>query len=290
MNWRLKCLFFYALQPFPGLHKFAQKYVTRRYLETVDRQLLGVYDFHVDNFRRLPPNSTAMEFGAGRNLLGSLLLSHAGAARVYAFDLQRLATVEQVNAVIVQLRELLGGHWPLIETLDDLSAYRIEYRAPGDARRTGLESVDFVFSTSTLEHIPADSLREIHAECARLRPSFASHIIDYHDHYASSDASISRTNFYRFGPRAWSFYNPSMHFQNRLRHSDQLALFAGAGFVPVVDRRVVGQDLAPELAPEFRHYSAEDLATMNSFVLLKRTDAGQEAVVSSLREASGQHS
>lgn len=274
MDWRIKCLGFYAFRVFPPLLRFSQKYLTRRYFEDVTPELLAALDFHVENFKRLPPGSTVMEFGAGRNLLCALLLSHAGAGRVHAFDLNRLATVEQVNGVITQLRQRMDGDWPELRTLDDLARYRIEYHAPGDARNTGLEKVDFICTTSTLEHIPEQALREIHRECARLRPRFISHIIDYHDHYASFDKSISRANFYRYGETAWRFWNPSMHYQNRLRHSDQIALLAAAGFRPVKDRRVTEAFDLSKIHEVFRRYSAEDLATMNSFLLLEPMETG----------------
>ncbi len=275
MDWRIKCLGFYAFRVFPPLRSLSQKYLTRRYFENLTPEFLAAFNFHVENFKRLPPGATVMEFGAGRNLLCSLLMSHAGAARVHAFDLDRLATVEQVNGVIRQLRVRLGGEWPELRSLDELGKYRIEYHAPGDARCTGLQTVDFVCTTSTLEHIPAQSLREIHAECARLKPKLVSHIIDYHDHYASFDKSISRGNFYRYDERAWRFWNPSMHYQNRLRHSDQLALLAEAGFSPLIDRRLTESLDLKGINEDFRRYSAEDLVTMNSFLLLE--SAGSES-------------
>jgi hypothetical protein len=269
MNWRIKCLGFYAFRLFPPLRSISQRYLTRRYFEDLTPELLAALNFHVDNLKRLPPGATVMEFGAGRNLLCSLLLSHAGAGRVHAYDLNRLATVEQVNGVIAQLRERVGGEWPKLQSLDDLEKYRIEYHAPGDARRTNLPAADFICTTSTLEHIPAQSLREIHAECARLKPKLVSHIIDYHDHYASFDKANSRVNFYRYSERAWKFWNPSMHYQNRLRHSDQLALLAEAGFSPVEDRRLTETFDLTNVDDEFRRYSVEDLSTMNSFLLLQ---------------------
>ena len=191
--------------------------------------------------------STTPKIGAGRNLRCSLLLSHAGAARVHAFDLHRLATVEQVNAVITQLRELLPGEWPLLDSLDDVGAYRIDYRAPGDARHTNLEHVDFICSTSTLEHIPREDLRAIHAECARLRPLMMSHIIDYHDHFASFDRAIGRTNFIVSA----SAGNPGSGIPRstiRTGYSDQLALLAEAGFSLRSDRRVIEELAHPPLA------------------------------------------
>jgi hypothetical protein len=265
MDWRIKCLAFYAMNK--RLYDFAQKRLTGRYFATITDEELRAYQFHIDNFKASGAR-TALEIGAGRNLLCSLLLSRAG-AKVFAYDLNRLATVEQVNGVIDQLRERLGGDWPALSTLDDLWKYSIDYRAPADARSTGLTQVDFICSTSTLEHIPQEDLKKIHAECVRLKPRLVSHIVDYHDHYASFDKSISMTNFYRYGEARWKLWNPPKHYQNRLRHSDQIALLQEAGLQVVSDRRVVWNVKHPPLAAPFLRYSSEDLSTLNGFTALK---------------------
>ena len=74
----------------------------------------------------------ALEFGSGSNLLTPLLLSAPGATEVLAYDVERLASVEQVNHVIRQLRGRVHGEWPEIAALDDLQRfYRISYRPQG---------------------------------------------------------------------------------------------------------------------------------------------------------------
>ena len=86
-------------------------------------------------------------------------------------DIRKLLNIELVNSTIRMLQDLSGelgisripnrlfalndGHkW--ISQLEEL--YGIRYLAPYDARHTGLpdESVDFITSTNTLEHIPGD--------------------------------------------------------------------------------------------------------------------------------------
>jgi len=288
MNWKLKCLALHLLAHAPGrttLHRWLQRRVTGRYLDDVSDVFLAAYNYHVDNFRRLPrpAEATALEFGAGRNLITPLLLSAAGARRVLAFDIERLATVEHVNHVIRQLHMRKvprpAGEWQEIANLDaDLErCYRIFYRSPGDARDTGLaaQSVDFVCSTSTLEHIGRADIAAILRECRRIcsPPALLSFIIDYHDHYATADARITRFNFYRYSDAAWAWFNPPSHFQNRLRHTDYERLFSECGLQALERRSIVpaGSDQALRnvpLTPAFAGYAAEDLLALNGFFLL----------------------
>jgi hypothetical protein len=256
-----------------SLHGFLQRYITGRYFETLTPETLAGYQFHVSNFR----GGVAMEFGAGRNLLTPLLLSHAGATRVYAFDLMPIATVEQINGVIKQLARLLTGSWPQIDSFSELlTSYRIDYRAPGDARDTALHdgSVDFIYSSSTLEHIPGEDIAKILTECKRVASATCrmSFIIDYHDHYGSADSTITRWNFYRFTEREWRKYNPGNHYQNRLRHSEHERLFDEAGLETISAQRVVQPWAESELdrtpiCQEFQH-SRADLATTNGYFVL----------------------
>jgi hypothetical protein len=275
VNWKIKCAAFYLLRILPhGTYDLAQKRVTGRFADKLTDEFLATYMTHVHVFETLPKGSTAVEFGSGRSLLTPLLLSTAGARSVLAFDVARLATVGRVNDIIGQLRQR-GGDWPSIKDLDqDLwGKYRIRYVAPGDARATGLDakSVDFVCSTSTLEHIPPDEIRAILDECRRICTPGAliSMIIDYHDHYATSDPRISRFNFYRYSDALWKVLSPKEHYQNRLRHSDYEAMFAD--FKIVENTPIVPSDEMPpiRLAKRFQGYSAQDLRALNGIFTLR---------------------
>lgn len=268
MHWKLKCLAFHTVARVPTLYRWMQKHITGRYHFTVTDWAFEVYSFHVKNFR----GGRALEFGAGTNLLCPLLLSHAGATEVLAIDLQRLASTDRVNHVIRQLRGRLSGEWPEVSDLDwDLRAkYRIHYLAPGDASATGLpdQSVDFFCSTSTLEHIPPAAIRAILRECQRLATPDAvmSFEIDYHDHYATADGSINRFNFYRYPEWKWCLFNPAMHYQNRLRHSDYVELFSAF----TSDDRIVPDSVEelPPLVERFTHYPRAELTAKNGFFTL----------------------
>jgi hypothetical protein len=174
---------------------------------------------------------------------------------------------------------MLPGEWPVVTSLEQLAShYRIEYCAPGDARNTGLPdgSVSFIYSSSTLEHIPEREIRAILTECIRVSSPAAvmSFIIDYHDHFGTADRNITRWNFYRYDEAQWRKYNPGNHYQNRLRHSDHQRLFAELGLQALIDRRVQPDWAASELkrtsvCETFRHYSQEDLMTANGHFLLR---------------------
>lgn len=283
MNWKLKCLAFHALR-LPGAaraHRFLQRYVTRRYFYAV--RDLGVFNMHVDSYRKLGRPGRCLEFGAGSNLLSALLLSAAGAKEVFALDLNRIASIDRINHVIRQLRGKVAGDWPEVRDFADLNRlYRIRYIAPGDARATGLKagSVDFFYSTSVMEHIPKVDLVSILNECKRIATPDAlmSFWVGYYDHYATADKSITRLNFYRYNERQWRLRNPPMHYHNRLRHSDFERVFADIGLDALIDERILGElhelDGIP-IAEQFRRYSSDDLLTVYGRFVLRDHGGGE---------------
>lgn len=282
MHWKLKCLAFHLLAAIPGgrgVYEWLQVHATRSYFTLLTRERLRLYALHVQHYSQLGFAGRVMEFGAGGDLLAPLLLSAAGAPEILTYDLARLATVERVNHIISQLRALgEPGTWRNILTLEQLwSIYRIRYLAPADARATGLaaSSVDFILSTSTLEHIPAGDIRLILSECKRIcspdgRMSF---IIDYHDHYSAADRSISAVNFYRYDSREWKLFNPQWHYQNRMRHKDFCAIFRELGLEIMSENTPIvvepGDLAAVPLSAEFQRYDANDLRVLRGVFFLR---------------------
>jgi hypothetical protein len=57
-----------------------------------------------------------------------------------------------------------------------------------------------------------------------------SHTIDYSDHYAHADPNITSYNYLRFDDLKWKIFNPSIHYQNRLRTPDYRHIFENNGF------------------------------------------------------------
>ena len=99
---------FYVINYAPGgskIHAWFQRRVTGRFFPAFTQYYIEGYLFNIRNFKELEPNAPlcALEFGAGANLLTPLLLSAAGADKVFVYDVKRLATIEQVNNAIRQL-------------------------------------------------------------------------------------------------------------------------------------------------------------------------------------------
>jgi SAM-dependent methyltransferase len=236
-----------------------------------------------------PAEACFYEFGAGWDLAIPLSNTALGVGRQVLVDIRPSVRVELVNDSLAAFdrlwgeleaeagRELqpLGEPIGSVEELEE--RFGITYLAPRDARATGLpaESVDFVSSTDTCEHIPEDDLAEIFRECRRLlRPGGAfSCRTDLQDHYSYFDPTLSRYHFLRFSDRAWRLVNSPLHYQNRLRSPDYLRLVDEAGFELVASRPSGPSDegLAElrslPLAPRFRGYTLEELGvTILSFV------------------------
>ena len=86
-------------------------------------------------------------------------------------------------------------------------------------------------TTSVLEHIPPEQIARILREAHRILPpggAIMSHVIDYSDHYAHSDARITPYHYLSFEEPTWRRFNPGIHYQNRLRHVDYRPLFESA--------------------------------------------------------------
>jgi SAM-dependent methyltransferase len=223
--------------------------------------------------RRPLEEAVFYEFGAGWDLAVPLSFWALGVERQILVDRRPNVRVELVNTSIERLARLRREHGlpdpgGPIASLEELEArFGIRYLAPRDARATGLPagSVDFVSSTSTLEHVPAEELVPLLAECSRLlRPDGAvSSRIDLSDHYSHFDASLSPHNFLRFDDRRWRLANSSLLFQNRLRRPDYLAAFREAGLTIVAEKAWrPGEALPDDTAERFRAYESEDLAVV----------------------------
>ena len=286
LDWKKKAAAFRLFDAIPGgqqLYYLTQRYVTR----TIPRNLAdhSRWQFeHARTFRREFQGELGkarlFEFGAGWDLHSSFVQWCYGINHQVVVDVSRLARLHLVNLVIRHL----GDHPPpdcvrtpdhlLTEPLDDSlrRIYGIRYLAPADARHTDLEggSVDLVCTTSVLEHIPVGVLAEILRECNRVchHRSVMSHVIDYTDHYAHSDASINIHNFLRFSEAAWGHYNPAIHYQNRLRHFEYGQLFAKAGLMMLAETALEPDNAADLLASV---PLSERFQRMTSDQLLPRT-------------------
>jgi hypothetical protein len=213
------------------------------------------------------------EFGAGWDLAVPLSFWALGVERQILVDLRPNVRTDLVNTSLERLERLAadrglrapGGSIASVAEVE--RRFGIRYIAPLDARATGLSagSVDFVTSTSTLEHIPEDELVPLLAECRRLlRPDGAvSSRIDLSDHFSHFDDSVSPYNFLRYSEQKWSLVNSKLLHQNRLRRSDYVSAFERAGFEVVAERPWrPGLELPDDLDEKFQGYDPDDLAVV----------------------------
>jgi SAM-dependent methyltransferase len=292
MRWVLKALTQQALSRIP--HGERLNYVLQRRVlgslpasdEAFRRKVSRAFR-HFEAFAELGPprpvgKAVFYEFGAGWDLAVQLAYWATGVERQTVVDIRPILRIELVNDTIAKFERLRGeleeeaGHGlrspgpANLRGLDDLrERFGIVYLAPRDARDTGLPagSLDFVSSTDTAEHIPENDLLRILVECRRLlKPDgLLSYRADLEDHYSRVDRAVSRYNFLRYSDRAWSIFNPSLHYQSRLRYADYVRITRAAGFEIVREQvsRPSDRDLTLlrelSLADRFRTYSLEEL-------------------------------
>ena len=302
MRWEVKALIQQALSHVPRGERL--NYALQRHLlhslpasdEAFRRKANRAFQ-HYDAFVELGPSRPASqavfyEFGAGWDLAVQLVYWALGVERQTVVDIRPIMRIELVNDTVAKL-ERLRGEWDRdlrspgaadLRSADDLQErFGITYLAPCDARATGLpsESLDFVSSTDTAEHVPPDDLRAILVECRRLlKPDgLLSYRADLEDHYARADGGVSRYNFLRYSDRKWAVFNPSLHYQSRLRYPDYVRITREAGFEIVREQvsRPSDQDLtalrALEVAERFRSYSVEELGVRGLTIVATRSNA-----------------
>lgn len=269
----------------------------RNYLPVNDAKFASIVTSakeHIDivtEYCNLPlKDITFYEFGAGWDLTIPLAFCAYGVEHQILVDIRNLLRCELVNDTIKKFQQN-AIDWELPRRIDMflpkdtfLSSlekyYHIRYLAPCDARNTGLKtgSIDVITSTNTLEHISTHDIRKILLECHRLlcNDGLMSFFIDYKDHYSYFDQNISTYNFLQYSDRTWMFFNPSLHYQNRLRHGDYLHLFRQAGFEILDERRTDGTAADLEiierlsLDKRFESYTTADLAVRSSHIILKK--------------------
>lgn len=300
MNWKYKALLQLVFSNIPcgeRLNYLFQRFVMKS-LPVNDTKFASIVTSakeHIDivnKYCNQPlKDVTFYEFGAGWDLIIPLAFFSYGIEHQVLVDIRNLLRCGLVNDTIKKFQQN-ATDWELPRRNDKflpentfLSSlekyYGIKYLAPCDARNTGLKtgSVDVITSTNTLEHISTNDIRKILLECHRLlrNDGLMSLFIDYKDHYSYFDHSISAYNFLQYSDRTWKFFNPPLHYQNRLRHKDYIQLFHSTGFEIIEESHQDGtiEDIETIerlfIDKRFRAYSFSELVVKSShFVLRKR--------------------
>ena len=240
-----------------------------------------------------PSTAHFYEFGAGWDLVSSILYYALGVERQTLVDVKPILRLELINDSLRRIetrwhiindktrRPLRPLPRKAVYSLDQLDEFGIKYLAPCDARKTTLpeHSIDFISNTFTLEHIPEVDVRSVLIECRRLLRigGVMSSSIDMQDHYSFFDPTITAYNFLKFRERTWRFVNSPLHHQNRLRLVDYDEIFRDVG-LDIVERSTSGPSPSDgdvlrglELAPRFRNrYSIADLGTREARFIVRK--------------------
>ena len=309
MNWKYKALWQLALSRIPfgeRVRYFFQRYVTRNLpiADATFARRVSVAKKHIDAIQqyhgRPLGEASFYEYGAGWDMMVPLTFYAFGVEHQIVIDVRNMLRLKLVNDTIEKYRRIAldlaflrkpdkyldGGSPHCLALLKEY--YGIDYRAPCDARRTGLRagSIDCITSTDVLEHVPPHDIQAILRECYRLLRDggVMSCRIDYTDHYSHFDKSISPYNFLQYSDKAWALFNPPLHYQNRLRHRDYLDLLRAAGFAVVEEQCREGTEADLQtlerlpLDPRFGAYSLSDLAIRNALILVRKRDRSSTVV------------
>lgn len=253
-----------------------------------------------------PAEKVFLEVGTGRALNVPLAYWLMGAKKTVTIDLNPYLKEELIRESLQYIAnnreeiEQIFGTLLVEERLQDLLKFfknnsfsirsfldlcRIEYIAPGDAANTNLPpgSIDFHTSYTVFEHIPFDVLKNIINEGNRVIKGngLFLHKIDYRDHFAQSDKSISLINFLQYSDDEWAKYAGNRYmYMNRLRHDDYLSLFHAAGHriletEPVTDSRSqeVLRSADFSLDQRFTGKSEEVLSTVGSWIVSQKKES-----------------
>ncbi len=234
---------------------------------------------------------TVLEVGSGWVPTIPHMLKACGAGRVVLTDVERLAdpatfrfardfvarSLDRIAKVTGAAPEVLRAN---LARPDDF-----DYRCPPRTQDLPGDSVDLIYSRTVLEHIPEPVLVELTAEWARLlKPGgHCVHIIDNSDHFEHRDKRLSRLNFLTVPDWAWRLACLNrQNYQNRMRHSEYVALFEASSLDLVhaagdVDRKALADLAGLPLQPRFAGRDKADLAVLTSIIVARKPVAVEPA-------------
>ena len=276
--WKIKVLAFWILYLLPNrILYFFQHNITKRSIKpilAIDDDWKFIHEKIIENSKNLK-NINLIEFGAGGNLAQNIFLS---------LKIKNLhQTVVDLNPMI-NSRMTLKAYSEISKILDlplDVNIKSIEglleklniiYLAPLDISKYSPErKFDFCVSKDTIEHIPVTKLKHITKNLKKIlvNNGFLISCVDYSDHYAHRDKSISDINFLKYSDILWFFLNPPNHYQNRIRHVDLIRIFEKNKFITLEEQLISQKQIDIKLSSDFMNYKNNDLLILRSKILSK---------------------
>jgi len=134
-------------------------------------------------------------------------------------------------------------------------------------------SIDLVYSSDVMEHIPETTLPTLAASLRRILAAggHASQMIVEADHLCIYDREAHPKTYLRFDDRTWKrWFENDVQYVNRWQHSDFVRLFEDAGFAFVAEEIAGSSDTsAIEIADRWRNYAKADLDATITRLLAK---------------------
>jgi SAM-dependent methyltransferase len=235
-----------------------------------------VFDVHMAQAREGGvefDGSTVLEMGTGDSIASALLARKSGASRTYLLDVGDFATrdMDFYRQFSAQIDLAVPNDCSYDELLDHVGAVQLT-SGLASWKSVPSDSLDFVWSHSTLEHVRKSEFDATMAEMFRcMKPgAVASHNIHLKDHLGGA------LNNLRFSEELWEadwWAARSGFYTNRLRPSDLLKSFRSAGF-DLAQYNVAKWEKLPTprhlMAPQFREMPEEDLLATGVQVLLRK--------------------
>ncbi len=143
-----------------------------------------------------------------------------------------------------------------------------------DARKTNIpsQSIDFVCSNNTFEHIHKNILIDILIEFKRVLKTngIMSHFIDLSDHFAHFDKSITIYNFLKFSQAQWKMIDNSIQPQNRMRFKDYKVIYEDLQ-IPITEEQIREGNIEElskvKVHRDYAKHSKEELAISHGYVV-----------------------
>lgn len=281
MHWRAKARLQNAIALLPSELSYALYYRLQRTFgglrraNPVSRLRAGIEACdRLSQLGRQTVGKAFLEIGTGRTLSMPLAFWLRGAASIVTVDLNPYLRDNLVQEELIYIRDheaetrnLFHNHLDEDRLSDLLRLVRrswsredlfqllnLEYRAPADAAQLAevpSQSVDYQVSYTVFEHIPPNVLPAILHEGERIlkRDGLFLHHVDFSDHFAHSDSSISSVNFLQFSDAEWSKLADNRYmYMNRLRIDDFLEIYRECGHRILLDDRTTDADAMAALA------------------------------------------
>jgi SAM-dependent methyltransferase len=303
-KWIIKAFVQKSISYMPGSQKinsFFQKHITRGVHLTDEHFSLKLqhasdhYKYFLQ-YAKTHSGLTILELGTGWYPIVPLFFYLTSSGKVISIDIHGWMTRETQQFTILKMKEwrnrgLIDDLLPLIDEkrwaqIMDIAGDPHSYNMARineiigltpllqDARYTKLadNSIDFICSNNTLEHIPENILREILPEFKRILKSggVMSHFIDMSDHFAHFDPRITIYNFLKYSRKQWKMIDNRIQPQNRMRFRDYKEIFMEAGFPVTAEFLREGNQEALaniRIHPEFSGYTSRELAISHAYLI-----------------------